>query len=165
MTSNTKVNKTNMTSNTKVKRAKMFNLHETEVITEFMKINLPTLKASHAQGGPGAAPKVSKVRERLTEEVNTCGKDPNTSKQVKEMWRNMVYFYVFSLSHKCNWLWCVVRKMFAMLVLVTVRLPSCLTWVKFKPGKSAVIAFDVFYTIAYRRVTRMVTVTMWYVHS
>jgi hypothetical protein len=50
-----------MASTTKVSRAKMFNIRGTDVITEFMKINLPTLKASHAQGGPWAAQKVSKV--------------------------------------------------------------------------------------------------------
>ncbi|XP_060554148.1 uncharacterized protein LOC132715181 [Ruditapes philippinarum] len=79
-----------MASTTKVNRARMFNLRETDVITEFMKINLHSLKASHAQGGPGASQKVSKVWERLTEEVNACGNGPRTSKQVKEKWRNMV---------------------------------------------------------------------------
>jgi hypothetical protein len=48
-----------------------------------------------------------------------------------------------------------------MLVLVNVQLPSYFTRVKFNRGYSAVTAFDVFYTIAYREVTGLVTVTVW----
>ncbi|XP_053392455.1 uncharacterized protein LOC128555082 [Mercenaria mercenaria] len=71
-------------------RAKMFSIREIDVITEFMKTHLSTLRASHTQGGPGAAQRQAKLWEKVTAEINACGNGPRTVKQVKEKWRNMV---------------------------------------------------------------------------
>jgi hypothetical protein len=51
--------------------------------------------------------------------------------------------------------------MSAMFVFVTVQLPSFSTWVRFNRGQSVVIGFDIFYSITYREVTGLVTVTVW----
>ena len=83
-----------MASKQPQQRAKMFSIRETDVITEFMKIHMQTLRASHTQGGPGAAQKIGKIWQRLTDEVNSCGNGPRTVKQVKEKWRNMVRFFI-----------------------------------------------------------------------